>query len=138
MHYLSLDQIILPFRRNGNINAPCTISINPINANAANPAITIHIFNNTIFHISTIHIYNLHYLASYSTLLNIGLNRLANVIFDNSLFCLLISIFFINLINLNSIFIVIVASFIVFSLILQYHFYSLCTIYGAPIKQRKD
>jgi hypothetical protein len=26
--------LILPFRRTGNINAPCTISINPINANA--------------------------------------------------------------------------------------------------------
>jgi len=63
-----------------------------------------HNFNNIIIHISTIHFYNLCYLSSYSTLLNIGLNRLGHVIFDNSLFCLIFTVFFINLINLNIIF----------------------------------
>ena len=46
-------------------------------------------YHNTIIYLSTIHFYNLCYLSSYSTLLNIGLNRLGNLIFDNSLFCLL-------------------------------------------------
>lgn len=66
--------------------------------------IGINHYHNTIIYLSTIHFYNLCYLSSYSTLLNIGLNRLGNVIFDNSLFCLLIAIFFINLINLNIVF----------------------------------
>jgi hypothetical protein len=65
-----------------------------------------HNFNNIIIHISTIHFYNLCYLSSYSTLLNIGFNRLGHVIFDNSLFCLIWTIFFINLINLNIIFLI--------------------------------
>jgi hypothetical protein len=51
--------------------------------------IHIHIYHNTIIYISLIHIINLCYLSSYSTLLNIGLNRLGNLCFDNSLFYLL-------------------------------------------------
>jgi hypothetical protein len=66
--------------------------------------IGINHYHNAIIYISIIHFCNLCYLSSYSTLLNIGLNRLGNLIFDNSLFCLLWLIFFINLINLNTIF----------------------------------
>ena len=44
--------------------------------------------------------------ATQPALLNTGVNRLANAIFDNSLFCLLFSIFVVNLANLNSMFVV--------------------------------
>jgi hypothetical protein len=48
--------------------------------------------------------HNLCYLSSVAGLLNIGLNRLGNVLVDNSLFCLLCSLFIANLINLNVVF----------------------------------
>ena len=84
--------------------------------------IHIHIYHNTIIYISLIHIINLCYLSSYSTLLNIGLNRLGNLCFDNSLFYLLWSIFFINLIILNLIFLInifLIGLLLIFLLILR-------------------
>jgi len=48
--------------------------------------------------------------ATQPALLNTGINRLANAIFDNSLFSLLFSIFVVNLANLNSMFVVPIAA----------------------------
>lgn len=79
--------------------------INNLNLDISSTIIGINHLHNAIIYLSIIQFYNLCYLSSYSTLLNIGLNRLGHLIFDNSLFCLLWSIFFINLINLNTIFI---------------------------------
>lgn len=82
-----------------NLNLDMSYSISYLRALAFNNScinhiyighyIHIHIYHNTIIYISLIHIINLCYLSSYSTLLNIGLNRLGNLCFDNSLFYLL-------------------------------------------------
>ncbi len=67
----------------------------------------IYHYHNAILYISSIHFYNLCYSSVNSIVLNVGLTRLGNLIFDNSLLCLLCSMFVINLINLNAIFLLI-------------------------------
>ena len=64
----------------------------------------IHYYLNTLLWISSITIYNLCYLSSYSSFLNIGLSRLGNIMFDSSLFSLVCSIFIINIFIIIGIF----------------------------------
>lgn len=66
--------------------------------------IVINHYHNAIIYISLIHLLNHTYFCINSVILNVGLTRLGNLIFDNSLFYLLFFMFIINLLNLNSIF----------------------------------
>jgi len=66
--------------------------------------IGINHYHNSIIYLSIIHFYNLYFSSSYSIFLNVGLNRLGHLVFDNSLLYLLFLIFLINLLNLNIMF----------------------------------
>ena len=63
-------------------------------------------YHNVAVNIAAVQFLCLLNFATQPALLNTGVNRLANAIFDNSLFCLLFSIFVVNLANLNSMFVV--------------------------------
>ncbi len=63
-------------------------------------------YHNVAVHMAAVQFLCLLNFATQPALLNTGINRLANAIFDNSLFCLLFSIFVVNLANLNSMFVV--------------------------------
>ena len=62
-------------------------------------------YHNVAVHMAAVQFLCLLNFATQPALLNTGINRLANAIFDNSLFCLLFSIFVVNLANLNSMFV---------------------------------
>ena len=73
--YYSISSVFLI----NNLNLDITINFDAF-------IINIFLYHNALIYLSIIHLYNLCFLSAYCSLLNIGLNRLTNFIFDNSLF----------------------------------------------------